>query len=196
MKNGKNNIPKKVDKAKWEDVAKSLEVRRKKRFEASRLEEKECLKNKKLYAYYKDIQIIKIGNSVLDIGCGNQSLLDHLPDGIIYQGLDPFPFGPKADNVIKSTIEDCDLLDRSFDTLILFASLDHCYDVEKVLQQMNRIAKTNIAIRTNIDKYPSKSHTVGCTRKDLVKGLPDFFLKLETKIDKSNWLFDFWRKIE
>jgi ubiquinone/menaquinone biosynthesis C-methylase UbiE len=106
--------------------------------------------------YANHISKIKIGDSVLDIGCGDMLIQRLIPKGVRYVGIDPFPVN---ENVLNMKIEECIFDDNSFDTTICFATLDGTIDYKKALKEIKRVTKKNAYFLTGIGIEVDKYHT-------------------------------------
>lgn len=160
-------------------------ARRKQRDESNK-----PIKDKK-HPYQKFISKIYIGETLLDVGCGNTNLRKVLPKSVQYTGIDPLPI---VDGVTNVMIEEYKAPDKSFCTVVCLAALDHVMDLKVALKQMNRIAKKNIIILTSIDAKPNDDHTHLVSEKDLRKGLYDFRLKRRIRFNDGAFVYDFHRK--
>lgn len=173
-----------VSKEEWKKKMDNLQIWRKNR-------KNKLNTNINKNPYKEWVDRVKLGKTVLDIGCGAKSIENVLPKDIKYVGIDPFPI---VENVVKMSIEECTFDDRSFDTVFVLAVLDGVYDLEKSLEQINRIANTNIVIITGLDIEVDKCHTQYIKLEDILNGLKDFEIKYKEMIHTKTWLFDFWRK--
>lgn len=132
--------------------------------------------------YRSHLSKVSIGESVLDIGCGDMGiekilrsghfkLMGKAGNGPKYTGIDAFPI---SDAVIKMEVEQMDFPDDWYDTIICFAVLDGVCDLEKALAQMARVCKCNIVFLTGIGIEPDQYHTYKITEKILSDNLPGF----------------------
>jgi 2-polyprenyl-3-methyl-5-hydroxy-6-metoxy-1,4-benzoquinol methylase len=142
--------------------------------------------------YRGHLQKLRIGRSVLDIGCRDGSLYRLLPPETLYVGVDPFPDNP-GPGVIQAKIESYNP-GRQFDTLIAFAVLDGVEDLALALKAMNHLAKINIGLLTGMEIEPDKYHTFKITLSTLLDGLPDFDLHYDKELKPKVFLLDFWRR--
>lgn len=134
--------------------------------------------------YKKIVSLVHIGDSVLDVGCGQCHLKKVLPDGVDYIGSDPFPI---VEGVVECRAED---LIMSADTIFMLAALDNVQNVEDTLQSLRICAEENIVILTGIGIEPDKNHTHQIDRQDLVDVLGE--PTLEVSISPRVYLFE-WR---
>lgn len=127
--------------------------------------------------YKKHIDKVYIGDTVLDVGCGDMNIKKHLPPHTEYYGIDAFPVN---DEVVKADIENFNpkqipgYLKPYFDTIILFAVLDGVCDLEKALQNISKLAAINILILTGIGIEPDEYHTHEVTFDILNRNLQGF----------------------
>ena len=141
--------------------------------------------------YYKRIvDLVTVGSSVLDVGCGDCHLSEVLPKSVqrIFN-IDPFPRNEKAFNLSAEELNY--KIAKQYDTVFCLAALDNVHDVEKSLKGMLHQAKKNIVILTgiNVPNYPDALHTHKIIRKYLtdVLGEP----KQEIEMSKNVYLFEF-----
>jgi hypothetical protein len=137
--------------------------------------------------YKKIVSMVRVGKSVLDVGCGQQILFNCLPNYTLYRGFDPFPL---SDDVAPISAEQLNDLNDLFDTVFMFAALDNVKNIELSLKGLKHVAKKNIVILTSIGVPKDKYHTHSIEREDLVSVLGEPFQEVEmlTKV----WLFE-WR---
>lgn len=167
----------KVDKETWEQKAKNLQDRR---------DANPITPNFDLYKQICDI--VHVGDSVADIGCGQGYLEKCLPKGVSYEGYDPFPVNDKH---IKATAEDLVKQKKRFKSVFMLAALYNVIDVKKALQGLNAIATDNIVILTGIGIEPNEYHTFRIDEHHMteVLGEPTQKVELLPKV----WLYE-WRK--
>lgn len=142
----------------------------------------------KIADYKSHLSKVYVGRSVLDVGCGGMALKNHLPEGVKYTGIDAFPL---TEQVIKTTIEECDFEANSFDTVIVFAALDNFYDLIKAFENIKRIAKVNAVFLTGVDIEPDQYHTLKITKELLVDGMKNFKIGHYEELDKNVILIEF-----
>lgn len=121
--------------------------------------------------YQAHLSKVFIGNSLLDVGCGDMGIKKYLSNEVQYLGIDAFPI---HDKVLKMEIEEMLFDDGAFDTILCFAVLDGVHDVELALRQMARVAAKNIVFLTGIGIEPDEYHTYKITEKLLSDNLPEF----------------------
>ena len=138
--------------------------------------------------YENHLKKIKIGESLLDVGCGDCSIRKYLPLTTTYTGIDAFPIN---DIAIKAKIEELESSDNSFDTVVCFACLDGCQDLDKAIDNMKRIAKKNIYILTGIDIKVDKYHTFSISKKYLTDKFMDMEIGHEEMLHPKVLLIEF-----
>lgn len=138
--------------------------------------------------YKSHVNSCFIGKSVLDIGCGSQIIKSCLPEGVTYQGIDPFPM---SEDVIKMEIENCSFPDNYFDTLYAFAMLDNVYDLEASINHMKRVSNKNIVFLTGVNIEPDKYHTIKITEEDLVERMKPFNVGFKKHLHPKILLIEF-----
>jgi len=96
------------------------------------------------------------GKSVLDLGCGNGRLAQFIiPDAREYVGIDlsdsilafevPVNEAEKV-RLIRGSIEDLPLFDRSADVIVCWGALHHVADPQAAIREIKRVVKPNGAI--------------------------------------------------
>jgi glycosyltransferase involved in cell wall biosynthesis len=175
------NTATKTTKSKWESATQNLINRR-----ATGV--KDNAKCDTIVADYgRHLRSFELGNSVLDIGCGDQSikrLLHVNHPHVKYTGIDAFPIN---DEVINAKIETLDVKKfeaehGTHDTIVCFAALDSMHDLVKACDNMKKLAKKNIVFLTGIGIEVDEFHTFKITTEllnELMKGW---------KVNMSNFL--------
>lgn len=108
--------------------------------------------------------LIKSGSSVIDLGCGNGSLLKKLIDqkNVKGQGIELSPTGVEAClkkglNVVQGTIdEELNIADNSFDYAICNVTIQMVNYPEILLKEMKRISKYQIISFPNFAFYKNR----------------------------------------
>lgn len=80
--------------------------------------------------------------SVLDVGCRDRALKEHLPASVRYVGLDLFP---PAD-IIASADEPLSFRDGEFDAVVLADVLEHLDDPQGALDEAIRVASRSVVV--------------------------------------------------
>lgn len=174
---------KKVSPATWREKVTNLIERRKTKTDNHHLDST-------IANYEGHLSKIKIGQTVLDVGCGSMYARQFMPAGTIYLGVDAFPVN---DDVVKMKIEQCYFKDKSFDTVIAFAVLDGVEDLSAACHQMTRVCKKNILILTGIDIEPDEFHTFSISEKDLLENMKPFRVGFREWLSPKVLLIEFVR---
>lgn len=144
----------------------------------------------KITNYLNHLRNIRVGVSVLDVGCGDMSIRNYLKAGSHYVGIDAFPVN---DEVVNMEIEDCKFDDHTFDTVICFAVLDGLRDIDKAVEQMKRVCKRNVYFLTGVDIPPDKYHTHMITRQWLDSKFADWRSGYSEQVFPKVWLIEYIR---
>lgn len=129
---------------------------------------------------YNDlVKMVKVGRSVLDVGCGDRCLKLSLPSNVVYFGLDAFT--ECADNIIGK-IEDDAMLELFLDlyktfpvqTIFAMAVMDGVEDFDKAIINMKMIARKNIVFLTGINIEPDEKHTLKLQLSDFRERFTDW----------------------
>lgn len=132
--------------------------------------------NVKITNYRQDFAIIanwvKFGSKVLDLGCGDGSLLQFLRGSLETKG-----YGVEKDdtnllacmqngtNVIQMDLEDglSGFEDQSFDTVILSQTLQAMHNTEEIVQEMLRVGREIIVTFPNFGYWRNRMQIInGC----------------------------------
>ncbi len=135
-------------------------------------------------AYRQDFAVIagwlSFGSKVLDLGCGDGSLLRYLKDGMEIKG-----YGVEKDdanwlksqqnnvNVIQMDLEDGlhGFEDQSFDTVVLSQTIQAMHNTEAILQEMLRVGREVIVTFPNFGYWRNRMQLV-VGRMPVSKTLP------------------------
>lgn len=125
--------------------------------------------------YCGHLKMIKIGESLLDVGCGSAALKKCVPAGVEYWGLDPFP-QTNDPFIINATIEDFIIPEtiKGFDTVTMFAALDNVIDFKAAIENIKRLANKNVLFLTGVNIEPDKYHTIKITEQELILEMKPF----------------------
>jgi SAM-dependent methyltransferase len=122
-------------------------------------------------AYKEYLATVNIppGSRVLDIGCADGMMRQCLPEGVDYQGIDPFPKA-EVSYIRKGRAEDIPFDDETFDYVICFASLFHFQDLNLSFREMARVINKGgmllIMVIIKGERDPSsRSHTFRITHE-------------------------------
>lgn len=166
----------------WSEAMKNLMDRRKSGIKSSSINN--------LSDYRSHLSKINIGDNVLDVGCGDMYVKSFIKGK--YTGIDPFPVN---DFVIKMMVEELKFNDKTFDTVICFATLDGVMNKEKAIQEMKRVCKGNIYLLTGIGINPDKYHTFRIDEKDLIDSMKPFKVGYKEYLTKNVALIEFTRDV-
>jgi methionine biosynthesis protein MetW len=112
---------------------------------------------------------VRQGSTVLDLGCGDGSLLRHLQEtrGITGYGIEiddgrVLACVRNGVNVIQGDLERglADFVDRSFDYVILSQTLQAVRNSERVMREMLRVGREGIVTFPNFGYWKNRLHVV------------------------------------
>jgi len=175
----------KVNKQQWIDATANLKKRRAawKNFDDNiKLE-------KPIRNYGEHLEKCGYGKSILDVGCGSQTLRKYIPKGINYTGIDAFPV-ENTDSILMA-IEQATFESKSFDTICAFAILDNCFDFDEACQKMKEIARINIIILTGINIEVDQYHTFNLQLEDFNRNFNDMELTYSEEISPKVYLLNY-----
>jgi len=141
--------------------------------------------------YKRCFEICRLGNSVLDVGCGDRNVKEFCPGE--YLGIDAYP---ADDSVIKAEIETFDT-EKRFDSIIVFQVLDGLYDLKKAIDNMKLLCTGNIIIQTGFDILADQYHTFEITEKllnDLMEDGDWFIQTYREELSPKVFLVEYKRK--
>jgi hypothetical protein len=175
-------MSKSVNKQEWENAAKELIARR--------LANPGTKPGNSILSDYKShLEKCGYGDSVFDVGCGDQYLKTCLPPHVYYQGLDPFPV--EGTDTIEGSIEDIASVFESADTLCAMAVLDNCQDFDEAIDSMKFIAKRNIIILTGIGIEPDQYHTMKLELSDFDEAFKGWDNTVREELSPKVWLLNY-----
>lgn len=143
----------------------------------------------RLRDYRAHLNKIFIGESLLDVGCGDGNVKKHLNE-VRYVGIDAFPLN---DSVIKMYAEKIGFKDKEFDTVICFAALDNFMDLRDSISEMKRVCAKNIAFLTGIYIKPDKYHTLQIKEHELDILMSPFKVTYRENFGKNVILIEYTR---
>lgn len=139
--------------------------------------------------YQGHLNKIKIGQTVLDIGCGSMIIKDCLLENTNYFGIDAFPI---KEGTIKMEAEDLSFFkDDFFDTVFVFAMLDNVHDFKLAVSEMKRVCNGSILFLTGVDIIPDKYHTILITEEMLTEEMKPFKVGYREKLHEKILLIEF-----
>lgn len=107
--------------------------------------------------YAAHLSKVYVGESLLDVGCGDQFIKKCIDPKVRYIGLDAFPI---SQDTFEGNIESDEAV-KLFDveTICAFAVMDNCLDFDKAIENMKQIATKNIVFLTGVNIEVDKFHT-------------------------------------
>lgn len=144
---------------------------------------------------------ISQSNSILDVGCYNANLKEHLPNNIKYTGID---IAGKPDIFINlDKIDKLPFDDNEFDSVICADVLEHLENIHLIFDELCRVSNKYIII-TLPNAYASipefikgKKYTTDADkRKQFGKYNKFYGLPLEKPEDRHRWFFAFNEAVE
>jgi len=118
-----------------------------------------------VFRHTEAIGMVREGEKVLDIGCGDGLLLQSLAQkGAIVSGVDISEEGVKKCKekgfdsfLVDVSTESFPFLDKTFDTVIILDVLEHVYTPETLLKEAVRVSKKHIIISVpNFNSLPAR----------------------------------------
>jgi methionine biosynthesis protein MetW len=110
-------------------------------------------------------ELVPAGARVLDLGCGDGALLDHLQQakgctgyGVEIADDNVLACARRGVNVIQLNLEDGLALfdDRSFDVVLQLQTLQHLKNTEKMLRETARVGRIGIVSFPNFAHWPNR----------------------------------------
>ena len=109
--------------------------------------------------------LVPAGSRVLDLGCGDGALLDHLQRakgcsgyGVEIDDHNVLACARRGVNVVQLNLEDGLALfeDRSFDVVLQLQTLQHLRNTEKMLRETARVGRLGIVSFPNFAHWPNR----------------------------------------
>ena len=122
------------------------------------------IQNPKVGDYAEHFRKCKLGNSVLDVGCGDMNIKKYCPNPEYYYGLDAFPI---IKGIISRPIEEYCPNIYGYETIVCFAALDNVYNLKEAVRNMKRLCRRNIILLTGIGIPVDDYHTFEITEQVL-----------------------------
>lgn len=155
-----------VTKEKWSEAHANLQARRERGTVGS------DVNAERIRDYAAHLSKITVGNTLLDIGCGDMGLERWVPHDTQYAGLDPFPVNDKV--AFPHSIEDSPLPDNSYETITAFAVMDNLLDFDKAVTNIKRIASRNVLFLTGVNIPVDDKHTFQLSLEDYDRRFADW----------------------
>ncbi|NUZ04528.1 methionine biosynthesis protein MetW [Schlegelella sp. ID0723] len=115
-------------------------------------------------------ELVPAGSRVLDLGCGDGALLEHLRRergctgyGIEIDDANVLACSRRGVNVIQLNLEEGLALfeDQSFDVVLQLDTLQHLRNTERMLRETARVGRLGIVSFPNFAHWPNRLHVAG-----------------------------------
>lgn len=126
-----------------------------------------------------------LGGHVLDVGCDQKHLSEHLPPGARYLGVD---MGPPADVVVNLDRQELPFGPGSFDTVLCADVLEHLDRLHDVFDRLCSIARGHVIIAL---PNPLRNLLLSLHEGTRGVGLKYYGLPLEPPPDRHRWFFGY-----
>jgi len=141
--------------------------------------------------YAAHLSKVYVGESLLDVGCGDQFIKKCIDTKVRYIGLDAFPI--HADTFEGNIESDEAVKLFEVDTICAFAVMDGCLDFDKAIENMKQIAQKNIVFLTGVDIPVDKFHTFKLQLSDFDYRFSDWNKTYAEEIATKVWLLEYTR---
>ena len=141
--------------------------------------------------YASHLSKVYVGESLLDVGCGDQFIKKCIDPKVRYIGLDAFPI---SKDTFEGNIESYEAV-KLFDveTICAFAVMDNCLDFDKAIENMKMIATKNIVFLTGVNIEVDRFHTFKLQLSDFDYRFSDWNKTYAEEIVPKVWLLEYTR---
>ena len=145
--------------------------------------------------YASHLSKVYVGESLLDVGCGDQFIKKCISPEVEYFGLDAFPIcedtyeGNIEDNIVANWF----IEKKTIETICAFAVMDNCLDFDKAIENMKQIATKNIIFLTGVNIEVDKFHTFKLQLSDFDYRFSDWNKTYAEEIVPKVWLLEYTR---
>jgi len=189
----KNKEQMKTTKENWEQATANLRNR------GVRSTVGESVEAIRVRDYAAHLLKVYVGESLLDVGCGDQFIKKCIDPKVRYIGLDAFPVFSNPALLYETwmgNIEDekwIEFFDKKIDTICAFAVMDNCLDFDKAIENMKQIAQKNIVFLTGANIEVDRFHTFKLQLSDFDYRFSDWNKTYAEEIIPKVWLLEYTR---
>lgn len=174
-----------VDKKEWEQATANLRNR------GVRSTVGESTEAIKVRDYAAHLSKCYVGESLLDVGCGDQFIKKCISPEVRYIGLDAFPI---SNDTFEGNIESDEAVKLfEVETICAFAVMDNCQDFDKAIENMKRIATKNIIFLTGVNIEVDRFHTFKLQLSDFDYRFSDWNKTYAEEIVPKVWILEYTR---
>lgn len=137
------------------------------------------------------IETIAKGSIILDIGCFDKWPKKYLPSDTQYIGLDYYETAIdwyKSTPDIFGDIESLPIPDNTIDVILLFDVLEHIEDIEKAMNEVNRVLKENGRVFIQIPCFYPLHDEPRDFRRLTIHGLQSLAKKKGFNVEKHDYM--------
>lgn len=145
----------------------------------------------KVRDYASHLSKVYVGESLLDVGCGDQFIKKCIDPKVRYMGLDAFPIHP--DTWEGSIESEASVKMFMVDTVCAFAVMDNCLDFDKAIENMKMIAQKNIVFLTGVNIEVDRFHTFKLQLSDFDYRFSDWNKTYMEEIAPKVYLLEYTR---
>ena len=174
-----------VDKKEWEQATANLRNR------GVRSTVGESTEAIKVRDYAAHLSKCYVGESLLDVGCGDQFIKKCISPEVRYIGLDAFPI---SNDTFEGNIESDEAVKLfEVETICAFAVMDNCQDFDKAIENMKLIATKNIIFLTGVNIEVDRFHTFKLQLSDFDYRFSDWNKTYAEEIVPKVWILEYTR---